>query len=518
MGRLFWKFFFFIWLAQLTAVAGIGGTLWLKHRNDAIEEESVRRASAAVTIEAAAAALQFGGMPALQHLAENLHRYRILLVDEQRQDVFGRSVSADDIARAQASLSLAADAGQKPAQGATDNNLLARRVIASDHRSYLFFLGDISDRMRGLDLRFLTPHFGVLAGRGPGAGPGPGPGFNPNANIGPYAGGDDPHRAGFAPYPPLAGDLQEPHWYQSPEYILRNFFPFVAGLIASLLFAALLARYFSLPIRTLRGAFESIADGKLDTRVAAKMGRRRDELADLGRDFDAMASRFGALVDGQKRLLHDVSHELRSPLARLQVAIGLARQQPQKIEATMLRIERESERMDQMVGELLTLSRVEVGVVNTGGESVSVAELLAMVVDNADFEAAASGKRVVFSGIGSATILGHFELLYRAVENVVRNAVKHTAPGGDVSVRAVVDGARLNLTVADRGPGVPPAELQAIFEPFFRGSGEFRSNNTGYGLGLAIARRVILAHGGTISADNDPLGGLRVEIVLPLAT
>jgi two-component system OmpR family sensor kinase len=159
----------------------------------------------------------------------------------------------------------------------------------------------------------------------------------------------------------------------------KRLFPWpsiIAATIASLIFASLLALYFSKPIRHLRSAFESVASGNFDVNLNSTMGGRRDDLADLGRDFDRMTSQLRALIEVQRKLLHDISHELRSPLARLQVAVGLARQQPDKIESSMVRIERESIRMDQLVGELLTLSKLDAGVADSMKESIVPGELL----------------------------------------------------------------------------------------------------------------------------------------------
>ncbi|WP_295453354.1 ATP-binding protein [uncultured Thiodictyon sp.] len=293
--------------------------------------------------------------------------------------------------------------------------------------------------------------------------------------------------------------------------------PIGIGILASLAFSAWLAWYLSTPMRHLRGAFDAAAAGSLDTRIGPQMGRRRDEIADLGRDFDRMAGQLQALVSSQRRLLHDVSHELRSPLARLEAAIGLARQRPGQLDDTLDRIEREAVRLDQLVGELLTLSRMQAGMARAADEAVDLVELLRAVADDARFEAQASGREVRFVGEGEALVNANVELLHRALENVVRNAVKFTGEGSAVEVEITrqPDHSRLLVTVSDRGPGVPEGELQAIFEPFFRS--ETRAKTAGFGLGLAIARRAIETHGGTIRARNRPGGGLQVEIVLPVA-
>lgn len=316
------------------------------------------------------------------------------------------------------------------------------------------------------------------------------------------------------PFPP--GRFAPPDRTPRPGFPFVPAVPLVATLFASLIFAALLAWYFSKPIRSLRSAFESMVGGKLETRLGPAMGKRRDELADLGRNFDRMASHLDDLIDGQRRLLHDVSHELRSPLARLQAAIGLARQQPDKLASSLERIERESVRMDKLVGELLTLSRLEAGVMGGMEEEINMDELVSGVVADARFEAETSGRTVDFSGCDDAHVKGNAELLHRALENVVRNALRHTPEGGKVvlEVHPDVSAHSLRLAILDQGPGVLEKELDSIFEPFFRG-GSAQSTD-GHGLGLAIAQRVVASHGGAVRASNRPGGGLCVEIVLPL--
>ncbi len=300
-----------------------------------------------------------------------------------------------------------------------------------------------------------------------------------------------------------------------PAYRFLHNWMFVTGLVASLAFSALLAWNVARPIRALQTAFTAVGRGDLSVRVAPRMGARRDEVGDLGRGFDHMAVRLDGLISAQRRLLHDVSHELRSPLARLQVAVGLARQSPQKLESSLSRIEREAERLEALVGELLTLSHLEAAAGQV--ETVDLGELLAAVVEDARFEAQAAGKDVTLQAAGEAQIEARPEALHRAFENVLRNAVRFTPPGSSVEVEtSVVEGPRrFRLRVADRGPGVPAGQLEAIFEPFHRGEG--RPSPEGFGLGLAIARRAVELHHGAIAAQPRDGGGLAVTIELPLA-
>ena len=281
------------------------------------------------------------------------------------------------------------------------------------------------------------------------------------------------------------------------------------GLITSLAFSAALAWYLTRPIRSLRSAFDSAAAGHLETRVSPQIGGRRDEIADLGRDFDRMAGQLQSLILAQRRLLHDVSHELRSPLARLQAAVGLARQDPAKTEASLERIEREASRLDRMVGEILTLARLE-GRTTDRREDVDFADLVASIAEDARFEAEAIGRRIQIDIEEDTRIAGDPALLHRAVENVVRNALRF---GTTVDISLRVAAKSVLLAVTDDGPGVPRDEMARIFEPFYRGRAE---DGAGFGLGLAIAQRAVEAHGGNIRASNPEAGGLRVEIELPL--
>ena len=288
-----------------------------------------------------------------------------------------------------------------------------------------------------------------------------------------------------------------------------------AAMFASLIFSVLLAWYLTRPVRHLQRAANALATGDLSARVAPSMKGRRDEIADLGKDFDHMAARLQNMVDTQQRLLHDVSHELRSPLARMQVAMALARQQPDKLDTALGRIEREGDRLDELVGELLTLARLGAGVGMEAEGEVDLAALLETVVEDGDFEAD-GGRKVVLEYCDSAVFIGRGELLRRAFENVVRNALRYSPEGGEVSVRAERESGWLQVSVCDRGPGLPEDKLSAVFEPFVRGTDSPTGGRSGYGLGLAITRRAIEAHGGKVRAENRKDGGLCVILALPL--
>jgi signal transduction histidine kinase len=315
--------------------------------------------------------------------------------------------------------------------------------------------------------------------------------------------------------PPLpAGiDVQRPPL--RPDGIFPPLLPVFAGSLVSLIFAALLAWYFARPIRTLRTAFDEVAKGRFDTRIGSSIGGRKDELADLGQDFDRMASRLQGLMDAQRRLLHDISHELRSPLARLQAATDLMQQQPDRAAEFISRLERDTGRIDSLVGELLTLARLDSGMAGRMDETVDVSELLEHIANDARFEAKARQCSVDADIPGDIRVKGNQELLFRALENVMRNAVLHSPEGKRVSLSVMPDAftREWRISVLDEGSGVPPSELETIFEPFFRS--KTADSQTGYGLGLAITQRVVQAHGGTVTAANRPGGGLAVTIILP---
>jgi two-component system OmpR family sensor kinase len=245
---------------------------------------------------------------------------------------------------------------------------------------------------------------------------------------------------------------------------------------------------------------------------------RRDELAELGRHFERMAARLREALDGQRRLLHDVSHEMRSPLARLQAAIGLARQQPDKLEERLKRMELEAMRIEAALRPvLLTLARLQSGIGVESDQEVYLVDVANAVVEDSDFEARLRGGQVLLDAGANCRMRGNPELLHRALENIVRNAVRHGGDGGTVTVdlREVAGSAR--LLVLDNGPGVAPEFMARIFEPFERPPNVAGTQTSGYGLRLTIARRIVEAHGGTIKAANRSEGGLSVEVILPLA-
>ncbi len=301
-------------------------------------------------------------------------------------------------------------------------------------------------------------------------------------------------------------------WGSTPGYVR------LAGLLATaVVLCYLLALYLTSPIRKLREATNKLASGDLSTRVAGRIGNRRDELSDLARDFDGMAERIESLITSQQRLTRDISHELRSPLARMNVALEIAKQRsgPESL-PVLERIETESTRLNEMISRLLTLAKLESGAEEVERIRLDLAEIVKDVAADADFEAQAKGKFVEVSTADSCAVIGSETLLRSAIENVLRNAVRYTADRTVVDVALRTQNGSAVLSVSDHGGGVPEEELPNLFKPFYR-VGEARERKTGgIGLGLAIAERAIKAHKGTITAKNTG-DGLAVEIILDRA-
>jgi two-component system OmpR family sensor kinase len=595
MGRLFWKFFLSILLAQVAATIGIGGTIWLRDqsRQRGTEPTLDIGLPANVILDAAAVTLRHAGADGLRDLAATTRRPRLYVLDEQGHELLGRTVSAKLREEVERNL-----------ENGGPTHAVAQ-LTGPDGRRYLAFAsrvprtgiplgaaleaGASAGAMAGAHAH--GPGYGhgsgapALADRrgpGPGAGAGGAPGsWRENApgdaapgtegfdyERGPAVGAGNPvpaagaHGAGAGNAPAGGADATRPPRFTqdahpgggpgsgppdgdglpfrprfgpdarsgdgpghgpdggplgfSPEFgrHVMPWLPLAAATLASLLFAALLAWYFTRPIRALRNAFELAAAGDLAPKFAdRKPSLIGDELAELGPDFDRMTAQLRALMENQRRLLHDVSHELRSPLARLQAAIGLAHQQPERIGPSLERIEREGVRMDRLVGELLTLSRLEASTAPPQDELVDVVEMVDGVAEDARFEA---GARIDVDAPTPLTVRGAPDLLWSAVENIVRNAVKHGGAHGKVDINLRADAGFVHIDVLDGGPGIDEEHLGEIFEPFFRSNPE-RNNVDGHGLGLAIAKRVVETHGGRIAAANRPEGGLRVTISLPRA-
>lgn len=315
---------------------------------------------------------------------------------------------------------------------------------------------------------------------------------------------------------------------QRPALLFAKPGAWLLRLVAVLLTAGLvcygLARYLASPVETLRAGVRRFASGDLSTRVGAQVGTRHDEIADLSRDFDRMAERIETLVMSQRQLLGDISHELRSPLARLSVALGLARRHAgddaPKVTKALNRIERESERLNELIGQLLPLARLETDEDELQKTRIDLQDLVRQIAADADFEAQGRNRSVRVIADEECSFAGNAELMRSAIENVVRNAVRYTAEqtSVEVSLQCSSNGenSRIRINVRDHGKGVPEEALTEIFRPFYRVANARERKTGGTGLGLAIAERAVRLHGGTVQAANaSDGGGLVVEIKLP---
>ncbi len=314
----------------------------------------------------------------------------------------------------------------------------------------------------------------------------------------------------------LAGELPASYirnWrLDSHAFIWR----FLAGVLTAVVVCYWLARSLTKPIVQLQQATRRIAAGDWAARVSPQLEKRNDEIADLAQDFNHMADRVTALLEAQRRLLGDISHELRSPLTRLNIALALARQRTGHVaQVEHDRIEREAERLNEMIGQLLALARVENEALQTGYESINLPHLLEKIAADADFEARTHQRRVTLACEGDAIVYGPPALLRSAIENIVRNAVRYTADDTEVRMELLRETSAWLIRVTDHGPGVPHESLDQLFQPFYRVSAARERDSGGTGLGLAITARAASLLGGSVKASNQLAGGLCVEFRLP---
>ena len=305
------------------------------------------------------------------------------------------------------------------------------------------------------------------------------------------------------------------HW-RVQQIMLRQWHLVILALGVSFSLCVILARYLVDPIRRLQQVSKKLAQGDLSARAGKKVSVRRDELGELARDFDNMAERLESLLLSKERLLRDVSHELRSPLTRLQISLALARRKTPDAEAEHARIEREIERLDQLIGQIILFSRIQENTAKVSFEDIELDSLVANLVDDGDFEAQAHNKSVVLKSNTPVKLKGMREVLGSAVENIIRNAIRFAPENTEVEVwLSLEDKKDILVRIRDYGPGVPEEALTELFEPFFRVDDTRGRENDGTGLGMAIACKSVQWHGGTIEARNAQ-PGLEVLIRLPL--
>ncbi|OIO72062.1 MAG: two-component sensor histidine kinase [Zetaproteobacteria bacterium CG_4_9_14_3_um_filter_49_83] len=295
----------------------------------------------------------------------------------------------------------------------------------------------------------------------------------------------------------------------------------LTALLAMVIASLLVGRIMTRPIAQLRHITNQLGHGHLDARVPASLAGRGDELGELARDFDSMAEKIAALLSAHKQLLRDISHELRSPLARIQIALELARGQGDAgNEDELQRINKEADRINELIEEVLTLSRFDQGMMPLEKQTLSLEALLQSVCEDLQFEATRQECHIEYFSTASLSIAGDERWILRAIENIARNALRHSPQGSSITVslsqQQELSIAYACIRIADEGPGIDQDKLVHVFEPFYRAAEGRERSSGGYGLGLAIARQVVLAHGGSIAARNRTNQGLELTLLLPL--
>lgn len=299
-------------------------------------------------------------------------------------------------------------------------------------------------------------------------------------------------------------------------HLVRSFF---RDVTATLLFAVfvisfpvsfLLSWIITKPIRQFQLATRGIKENLNNRDNLIKLNRRSDEFGELARDFEDMANHLSRLLASQKQLVSDVSHELRSPLSRLKIALGLIERNSD--DKNIERIKLETQRMEDMLGNILTLSRLEADEIDIQKENCDLSRIVASVIDDAQFEATEGNIKIHQKIVEQCEITGAQEALFSGVENIIRNAVRYTGEGGEINVSLTKSNQTIELLIQDTGPGVPDAELNSLFEPFYRAEFARTRESGGVGLGLSIAKRAFALNGGTISASNVKPHGLAVAV------
>ena len=533
MRSLFLKIFLWFWAAMVLVVVVSFVAAGLFRRD--LPEAQVRAGLApgmSLFAEVAVDRYEDGGAGAVRALFRRLGSGAGLgayVFDADLREVTGAAVpvAVEELARR------TLESGELEFESDDDTISSAHPVVGRGGDVYV--VAQVRDRGR-------VGRFGTRPGR---AGAGTGAGAAPGARRGwrRDAAGNLAPPAGLPPGPPAPDPVLRWADLIDPRTATARW---SAAVLTTILVCFGLARYIASPVRRLRDAASRFAEGDLSARAGSSVTRRGDEIGQLGREFDHMAGRIEKMVTQQRHLLRDISHELRTPLARLSVALGIARRSAEVETAGSLdRIEQETERLNDLIGQTLALARLEGGAEQIERGRVDLRCLVEEVVADAAFEAEAQGRSVTLVGVhgaepsdraelsdddepsdraelsdraepsDTATIQGAELVLRSAVENVVRNGIRYTAEGTNVSVRFRTRGTVAVVTVRDHGSGVPEEALGELFRPFYRVTDARERRTGGTGLGLAIAQRAVELHGGTIAARNHPDGGLVVEIVLP---
>lgn len=483
MRSLFLKIFLWFWLAMI--LSGLALFIIGVAMQSGPIAELVRHLTGqtlALYGQSAAAIFERDGKAALEEYARLIERttdIHIVLLLRRNETLSDRGAPLE----ARALAARAAEHGKGEVAFAGGNLLLAQPILGPGETPYVV-VGEI-------------PH----------------PPGRPRGAVQPLDGGGEPP----PPTPRLPNRLSGEFAHFTRGFSVLSLVSLIIGGVVCLG----LAWHLTAPIRRLRVAAQRLAGGDLTARVGAAEIPGQDEVAALGRDFDLMAQRIEELMTTQRQLLRDISHELRSPLARLNVALELARQRSgPEAGGPLDRIEREAERLNDLIGQLLTLTQLE-----SGGEwmergPVSLKGLVESIASDANFEAQTRNRAVHAVVEEEITIHGSEEMLRQGIENVVRNAVRYTAEHTQVDIsvsrRSGRQGDEAIIRIRDHGPGVPEDSLPQLFFPFYRVADARDRQTGGTGIGLAITERAVRLHGGSVSAANAPDGGLIVEVALPV--
>ncbi|MGK0169559.1 MAG: signal transduction histidine kinase [Gammaproteobacteria bacterium] len=509
MGRLFWKIFVWYWLAAIALVV-LGA--WATNQVANLSDDGNERGHTGprATIRTAALAqrinerLTLGDLKGARNLARN-GRHTVFIVDQQGHDILARPIpeAVKHWNRTDGPTGTARWMVQAVVTPAGERFSL-RTPLPERGRSRI--TGQHSNPSRNAT----DSAIGTVTNKGNSAG---------------VARPHSPERRRLRPpraLRPLLGPARlHQYWWVRLSIALA-----ISGLVCYLL-----ARYLVGPVARLRGATQRMARGDLSARVGTTMGNRRDEIVDLANDFDLMAERVDTLVSSKQRLMRDVAHELRSPLARLRVALELARQRAAgRADNEHDRIELETERLSYLISEILTLEQLAEPMQPAATEQLDIGRLVEEVCEDASFESQGLTTATAHDGLstpkvnchvsGTPNVRGQAMQLRSAIENIVRNACKYAEDGSVVTVSVALsdDKAAVEIIVEDEGPGVPNEALEHIFEPFYRVDDARARSHGGHGLGLAIAARIAQRHKGTVRAHNqEGTHGLRVTFALPLS-